>query len=97
MGTIYLRYRLKSLGYDVDRIEKKVVELFSIEAKDLYSGSRKKPVSQARSVFCYWCVREPGESMTNLARTLRLSQPAIGYAVERGKQLVEKKNINLIA
>ena len=91
------RYRLKSLGYDVERIEKKVVELFSIEAKDLYSGSRKKPVSQARSVFCYWCVRELGESMTNLARTLRLSQPAIGYAVERGKQLVEKKKINLIA
>jgi chromosomal replication initiation ATPase DnaA len=61
------------LGYNVDKIEKRVVELFDIAAEDLYSGSRKKPVSQARSVFCYWAVRELGESMTSIARRLGLS------------------------
>jgi len=47
------RYRLKSLGYDISWAERKVIALFDIEKKDLYSGSRKKPISEARSLFCY--------------------------------------------
>ena len=37
-----LRYRLKSLGYGISRVERKVIELCNIEKEDLYSGSRKK-------------------------------------------------------
>jgi len=58
------RYRLKSLGYDISKVERKVIELFDIQKEHLYSGSRKKPLSEARSLLCYWCVRELGESMT---------------------------------
>jgi len=31
------RYRLKSLGYDISRVERKVIELFDIEKENLYS------------------------------------------------------------
>ncbi len=87
------RYRLKSLGYDISRVERKVIELCNIEKEDLYSGSRKKAISEARSLFCYWCVRELGESMTSIATSLGLTQPAIGYAVDRGELLAKKKNM----
>ena len=50
-----------------------------------YSGSRKKSISEARSLFCYWCVRELGENMTSMAKLLGLTQPAIGYPVDRGE------------
>jgi len=90
------RYMLKSLGYDVLKVERKVITLFDIEKQELYSGSRKKPISEARSLFCYWCVRELGESMTSMARLLGLTQPAIGYAVDRGKRLAKRDNINLL-
>ncbi len=90
------RYMLKSLGYDVSRAERKVIALFGIENKELYSGSRKKPISEARSLFCYWCVRELGESMTNMARLLGLTQPAIGYAVDKEERLARREKINLL-
>jgi len=88
-------YRLKSLGYDISSLERKVIELFNIEKEDLYSGSRKKPISEARSLFCYWCVRELGESMTSMAKLLGLTQPAIGYSVERGERIAKKEKIGL--
>jgi putative transposase len=90
------RYRLKSLGYDISRVERKVVALYNSEKADLYSGSRKKVISEARSLFCYWCVRELGESMTNMAKRLGLTQPAIGYAVERGEQLAKQGKSDLL-
>lgn len=50
------RYRLKSLGYDISKVEHKVIEPCNIEKEDLYSGNRKKALSEARSLFCHWCV-----------------------------------------
>ncbi len=61
-----------------------------------YSGSRKKRISEARSLFCYWCVRELGESITDVAKLLGLTQPAIGYAVERGELLAKNEKNDLI-
>jgi len=90
------RYKLKSLGYDISRVERKVIELCHIEKEDLYSGSRKKPISEARSLFCFWCVRELGESMTSMAKLLGLTQPAVGYAVDRGEGLAKKEKYDLL-
>ncbi len=36
-----------------ERVERKVIELFDIEKENLYSGSRKKPISEARSLSCH--------------------------------------------
>jgi putative transposase len=89
------RYTLKSMGYDIGGVEQRVLDIFGINTEELYSGCRKKIVSEARSVFCYWCVRELGESMTSLAKQLGLTQPAVGYAVDRGNKNVNKAKINL--
>ena len=90
------KYRVKALGYDLNKAEQKVLGLFGISRKELYSGSRKKPISRARSVFCYWCVRELGESMTSIAKRLGLTQPAVGYAVDRGERISKDRKIELI-
>ena len=90
------RYRLKSLGYNIGSVEKRVVEIYGIHKKELYTGSRKQKITEARSVFCYWCVRELGESMTGLAKLLGISQPAVGYAVDRGEKIIKEKSFELI-
>ena len=87
------KYRLKSLGYDISKVERKVIDLCNIKKEDLYSGSRKKAISEARSLFCYWCVRELGESMTGMAKLLGLTQPTVGYTVERGRTTGPKRQI----
>ena len=90
------RYRLKRKGYDIKSVEKKVIEIYGIEKQDLYSGSRKSKISEARSMFCYLCVRELGESMIDIARRLGISQPAVGYAVDRGKMIVKDNDIKML-
>lgn len=89
------RYILKSKGYDIAGVEQRVLDIFGIKKEDLYSGCRKKIVSEARSVFCYWCVRELGENMTSIAKQLGLTQPAVGYALDRGNKIVNKEKIKL--
>jgi hypothetical protein len=34
------------MGYNIDSIEHKVLGLFDVKKAELYSGSRKKPVSE---------------------------------------------------
>ena len=72
-----------------------VLELFDVKKAELYSGSRKKPVSEAGSVLCYWCIIELGESMTRMAKRFGFTQPAVGYAVDRGEELSKKKKVSL--
>ncbi len=90
------RYRLKKKGYDIEYVEKLVLERYEIEKDDMYSGSRKRRISEARSVFCYLCVRGLGESMTSMAKRLGISQAAVGYAVDRGKIAAKANNIKLL-
>ena len=76
--------------------ERSIKDLTPFSFDFFYSGSRRKEISEARSVFCYWCVRELGESMTSIAKQLGLTQPGVGYAVDRGKRISKKRKVNLI-
>lgn len=51
---------------------------------------------KARSLHCFWGVRELGMLLTDLARHLRISVPGIGDAVERGQAITLNNNYQLI-
>jgi hypothetical protein len=36
-------YELRSLGYDIDKLEQRILEIYQIERQNLYSKSRQKP------------------------------------------------------
>ena len=46
------RYELKSLGYDLDKVEQRVLEIYQIEREDLYSKGRERIRAEARGLFC---------------------------------------------
>jgi len=46
-------------------------------------------------VFCYWAVREPGETATSLAKGLGLTQAGVSKAVLRGEKIVKEMNLQL--
>lgn len=85
------RYELKSLGYDIDKLEQRVLEIYQIERQELYSKSRQKVRAEARSVFCYWAVRELGVEGARVAKRLKMSQSGVAYAVRRGESIVKEK------
>ena len=71
-------------------------ELCGIDREDLYSKGRHTIRAEARSVFCYWAVRELGVEGTQVAKRLQMSQPGVAYAVRRGERIVKAKAIQMI-
>jgi len=86
--TFERKYRVKSPGYDFKVIVKKVLGLYDIEKSDLYSGSRRKPIPDARSLLCYWAVHELGLTRVYLSELLGLTPQAVGYAVTHWKKMI---------
>ena len=89
------RYELKTLGYNIDRLEQRVLDIYQIERAELYSKSRQKIRAEARSVFCFWAVRELGIYGSEMAKRLNMSQPGVVYAVKKGESIVKDKAIQL--
>ncbi len=59
------------------------------------SGKQRDRV-KARSLLCYWAVKELGYSMTELGKKLNLTQPAISLSVQRGERIAEESGYSLI-
>ena len=89
-------YEIKRQGYDLKTVEDRVCNIFKIETEDLYSKSREKVKASARGLFCYWAVRELGYGLTELARHLGITQPAVGYAVKRGEHISKQNHYRLL-
>ena len=90
------RYELKRQGYDLGRIAERVAELYEIERDAIFLKDKQQRRVKARSLFCYWAVRELGVSLTELARRLNMSVPAVGYSVDRGEIIADKNDLRLI-
>ena len=73
-----------------------MLELYEIEKEALYSKSRQRVRAEARSVFCYWAVRELRVEGTHMAKRLNMSQPGVAYAVKKGEKIVKDNNFQMI-
>jgi len=63
----------------------------------MYICAGKYPKNvKARSLFCYWAVRELGISATSLARKLGLTQPAVSISVKRGQAIADENGLQLL-
>ena len=87
--------KLKSEGMDVDKIAAQVSRLMGIAVEDVWAIGKQQHIVNARSLLCYWAVRELGVSMSSLSRRLRISLPAISKSVVRGKQIAEDNAFKL--
>ncbi|MDO9585319.1 MAG: transposase [Syntrophales bacterium] len=86
------KYHLRARGFDFEKVVNRVAELTGIESSEVLSAGKYKKVTAARSLVCFWAVRELGISQTRLARMLRISQPAVSVAVSRGEKLAKDRN-----
>ena len=88
-------YELKGLGYDFKKISRMVSTIYDMEIEEIYSKGRRKTQVEARDLLCYWAVRELGISCTALAEQLKMSQPGVGYAVNRGEKIAKEHKYQL--
>jgi hypothetical protein len=83
------------MGYDLDALGERVERIFGMEGGDIYSPGKYKRLIKPRSVFCYWAVRELGQTATSLAKRLGLTQSGVSKAVLRGEKIVREKSLEL--
>jgi REP element-mobilizing transposase RayT len=89
-------YEIRRSGYDLEKTAKKAAKVCATKFDDIFSRSKQKTKVKARSLFCYWAARELGVSLTELARQLGISVPAVSYSVERGEVIAQENNYQRI-
>ena len=81
---------------DLDGIASRVTEICDIQVNDIFLKGKQQKRVKARSLFCYWAVRELGMSLTELARRLGITVAGVGYSVERGEIIARGNHFQLI-
>ena len=90
------KHRLESQGFDLSKLSKRVAELLEVDPESIYSPGKYRQNVKARSLFCYWAVRELGMTATSLARALGLTQPAVSISVKRGQEIASENEFQLL-
>ncbi|RZB35489.1 MAG: hypothetical protein SRB2_03082 [Desulfobacteraceae bacterium Eth-SRB2] len=90
------KYQLKSQGYDIDKLADRVAEIFSIKPEEIFQPGKQPVKVKARSLLCYWAVRELGVTMADLAPKLNISQPAVSMSARRGERIASENGYSLM-
>jgi hypothetical protein len=73
-----------------------VAEIFSIKPEEIFQPGKQPVKVKARSLLCYWAVRQLGFTMTDLALNLNISQPAVSISAQRGEQMAAENGYLLM-
>ena len=80
----------------LDVVAGRVADILSIKKKDVFAKGSQTTKVKARSMLCYWAVREAGMSIRLLAKRLGMSAPGVVYAIERGAAIIRENQYGLI-
>ena len=94
--TMEKRYALRSAGLDLDGIASRVSEVLGLKPEEVWAAGKYRRIVEARSLLCYWAVRELGVSMSSLARKLGISIPSVSDSVTRGQRIANAKGFSLL-
>jgi len=93
--SLQRRYQLKTLGLDVDKVAERVAALMNLPVEAVWAAGKHQKTVAARSLLCYWSVRQLGVSMSSLAQRLEISPAAVSQSVIRGEELANKNGYGL--
>jgi putative transposase len=90
------RYRLASMGLTVDDVAVRVAQLMQMPVEQIWLPGKRRALVQARSLLCFWSVRELGVSMAALGRRLGISCTAVSHSMIRREQIARQNNYKVI-
>jgi REP-associated tyrosine transposase len=83
------RYALRSHGVNLAFIASRVSQVLGVKPEEVWAVGKYRRIVEARSLLCYWAVRELGVPMSSLGRKLEISIPAVSESVARGRKIAE--------
>jgi len=89
------KHRLRSQGYDFEKILERVSSLLDLEKEYITRRGRQKDRVEARDLLCYWSTMAVGIPMVDLAKRLDMTISAVSYAVQRGEKIAKEKGCQL--
>lgn len=90
------RYHLASKGIGFDDIVDGVSKKLSVQPQKLEGPCKERIVVKARSLVCYWAVRDLGRSMTEISRRLDIALSTVSAAVKKGRRIVQDEGLDLV-
>ncbi len=89
------KYRLQAEGYDFEKVLNHVASLFALKPSEILLPTKQPERIRARSLLCYWAVKELGMSATEVAHRLGIHQSNVSRAVQRGEKLAVEKELRI--
>ncbi len=90
------RYLLKARGIDFDRVVSRVAEVLNLSPDQVTAHGKSPQTVQARSLLCFWAYRKLGMTTVEIARRLKISQPAASRSLKPGEQIEKENRFELI-
>jgi putative transposase len=89
------RQALRSAGFDLEKVASRVSEVLGVQPEEVWAEGKYRRRVEARSLLCYWSVRELGVSLSSLSRKLGISVPSVSDSVARGQRIAEERRLFL--
>jgi chromosomal replication initiation ATPase DnaA len=90
------RYAQRARGVNLAFIASRVWRVLGVKPEEVWAKGKYRRIVEARSLLCYWAVRELGVSMSSLARDVGISIPAVSESVTRGQKIAETNRYVLL-
>ena len=90
------RNLLIARGYNLEKIADHVSTVMEVDASEIWKSGKSRRRVAARSLLCYWAVRELGISMTEMCRRLNLSLSGVSQSVIRGERIADESGFELL-
>ena len=71
-------------------------KVLSVKTEEVWAAGKQSRIVEARSLLCFWAVKELGVSMSSLARKLRISIPSVSESVTRDRKIAEARGCLLV-
>jgi putative transposase len=83
-------------GLDLEKVAQKVADLLEIPVSEVWREGKKSLTVQARSLLCYWAIRDLGLTATAVGKRLNLTQSGATRAAQRGEGLANERGWSLL-
>jgi REP element-mobilizing transposase RayT len=89
------RYRLEAEGVDIEKVIRRAAEVSGVPTETIRRPGKEPLRVQARSLVCYWAVRELGLTTVAVSKELGIGPTAVSKAVSRGASLAKHREVSL--
>jgi putative transposase len=73
-----------------------VAESMGMVPEEVTAFGKSSRTVKARALLCYWAHRKLGMTATEIAKRLKIGQPAVSRLSKRGEQIEKERKVHLI-